>query len=237
MKNIGTIIVFNDEESWIRTIVSRFFSVLQDLSTNNDRICIAVSGGSTPYPAYKAIRDSIIIDAKLLSIAEKTHVFLVDERLLPLSHPDSNSGRLLEVWGHLPFRIYPIKFALDSDNVVLEYKTRMLDVVKCDKQALPVFDLVFLGMGNDGHTASLFPNSEALTNNSDIVVINNVEDKYHERITLTFPVLRAAQHKMVLIKGKEKTEILNQMIAAKQTAYPIERLMDGVDSNLEWFIN
>ena len=119
----------------------------------------------------------------------------------------------------------------------LEYKLRILDIVKCNNQALPVFDLVFLGMGNDGHTASLFPNSEALTNNSDIVVINNVKDKYHERITLTFPVLRAAKHKMVPIKGKEKTEILNQMIITKQTAYPIERLMVGNDTNLEWFIN
>jgi 6-phosphogluconolactonase len=236
MKNIGTIKVFPDESSWVQSIVNRFFSILKSISLNNDLICVAVSGGSTPFPVYTAISDAIINDKNLFAIAQKTHVFLVDERYLPLSHPESNGGRLFEVWNQLPFNLYLVNYLPNQNDLLSRYKFKIFETLRCNDQGTPVFDLIVLGMGNDGHTASLFPNTDALTNEDDIAVLYNVDDKYPLRITMTFPLLRAAKHKIVLISGNEKITVLNQMITDKQTNYPIERLMFDDNSNLEWFI-
>lgn len=236
MKNVGSIKVFFDQSSWVLSVVNRFFSILRKLSETTDSICIAVSGGTTPFPIYEAIRNSILVDNELINLASKTHVFLVDERNLPLTHPASNGGRLNEIWNSLPFHLHLVDFLPSQQEQVSRYKSKILRALKCSEQGIPVFDLVILGMGNDGHTASLFPNSEALTNDTDIVAINFVEDKYPDRITLTFPVLNAAEYKIILFDGREKTAVLNRMIAEKQTNYPIEQLMFELKNNLEWFI-
>lgn len=237
MKNIGLIKVFTDQSCWVQSVVKRFFSILSQSLVTNDTICIAVSGGTTPFPVYEAIRNTFIIDNELFKLASKTHVFLVDERNVPLTHPASNGGRLNEIWNQLPLHLHIVDFLPSHQEHASLYESKILGTVRHSEQGFPVFDIVILGMGNDGHTASLFPNTDALTNDTNIVSINTVKDKYSVRMTLTFPVLKAAKHKIVLFSGKEKMSLLNQMIAEKQTGFPIEKLMDDENNELEWFIN
>jgi 6-phosphogluconolactonase len=98
----------------------------------------------------------------------------------------------------------------------------------------PVFDFVLLGMGEDGHTASLFPNTEALEERLKFVTANFVSPLDSHRITLTYPVIQNAREAIVLIKGKRKIQILDE-IYNSETMYPIHELVKS-NLKLSWIV-
>ena len=114
-----------------------------------------------------------------------------------------------------------------------KYKKQIQKNVPFDKSNTPKFDLIILGMGNDGHTASLFPETNALSENEEFVVSNFVPQLKSYRVTLTYPVLLNADETIVLIKGEEKIKIFNEIINGKGDKYPISKL---INSNLHWII-
>ena len=103
---------------------------------------------------------------------------------------------------------------------------------------LPVFDLIILGMGADGHTGSLFPNSYALFDTQDLACVVYVMDEKFNRITLTYPVLCAASHIVVLVSGPEKADILKEVLTSKQdeVRYPIHTLWPALDK-VTWLVD
>lgn len=237
MKNIGLIRIFDDHDKWISSIVSRFFSILRNISSSSNTLCIAVSGGTTPYPIYEAIRDAILSDNDLYLLASKLHVFVVDERILPFHHSESNGGRIQKIWDKLPMHLHFIDFWQGEEELLNIYKCNISKTVKFNDVGFPVFDLVLLGLGNDGHIASLFPNSEALYNKLDFITFNSVADKFPKRITLTFPTLKAATHIIILFRGVEKLTIMTKLLIENKTDFPIEQILLDESKFPEWFIS
>ncbi|HUG88371.1 MAG TPA: 6-phosphogluconolactonase [Actinomycetota bacterium] len=161
---------------------------------------IALSGGSTPRPLYEAL-------ARQPYPWEEVDVFFGDERCVPPDHPDSNFGMAREaLLAMVAAHAHPMPGeTCDAEAYERTLRERFGDEV-------PSLDLVLLGLGEDGHTASLFPGDPALDERERWVV--RVERPDHPRLTLTLPVLGGARAAMFLVEGEAKRE-------------PLRRLLDG----------
>jgi 6-phosphogluconolactonase len=202
---------------------------LEALQLTGRRINIALSGGSTPLPVFHLLKD---FDLKW----ELFSFFMVDERFVSVSSNQCNYFNINNIlFRHIPSKSYAMIKADESIETAVEKYELLIDQkVPKENGAFPVFDFILLGMGDDGHIASLFPNTEALEEQSRSVTANFVPSLDSHRITLTYPVIQNATEAMVLVKGKRKTEILDE-IYNSETTYPVQKL---VNSNLKltWII-
>ena len=180
---------------------------------------IALSGGSTPKRLYELLaapprRDQIRWDA--------VELFFGDERAVPPEHPDSNYGMAKRaLLDHVPVRAH--RMAAEHDDAE-GYARTLGERIAKRRDGAPVLDLVLLGMGEDGHTASLFPGTQALAERAAWVVMNEVPQMHTRRMTLTYPVLCAAERVWALIAGAGKRPVVAECLAAAdrgETPYPI----------------
>jgi 6-phosphogluconolactonase len=161
---------------------------------------IALSGGSTPKAAYERL-------AGISYPWEQVDVFLGDERCVPPDHPDSNflmaRDSLLD---HVPARGHPMT---DCDADAYERELRAVF-----GEGVPAFDFVFMGLGPDGHTASLFPGKPALevTDRLVVYVPEPGMEPYHPRLTLTLPVFQNAKLMVYLVSGEDKRDRVRQLL-------------------------
>ena len=195
----------------------------------NDYINIALSGGSTPIPILNLLKREKIEWSKI-------RFFMVDERCVPLKNDSSNYSNISKIF----FKdISSQNFSMVKENfsyqLLAENYEQKLEKLPITENGFPQFDLILLGMGEDGHTASLFPNTTALLENKKWVVLNEVPQLKTERITLTYPVILNAKEIIVLVKGNRKKEIINQIYQEGINCYPMERIARE-HSNLTWVI-
>ncbi len=169
---------------------------------------IALSGGSTPKPLYEAI-------SKQSLPWDKIHVFWGDERYVPPDHPDSNQLMARTAWLNrvaIPAtNIHPIP-TNEADEAVAarKYEQELLEFFQLSPGELPVFDIILLGMGDDGHTASLFPHTAALKV-SGAVTVGNKDGQ--PRITFTHTLINQARCVMFVVAGASKRPALAQIFA------------------------
>jgi 6-phosphogluconolactonase len=172
---------------------------------------IAISGGSTPKRMFTQLADPAKPYAATIPW-DKLELFWVDERCVPPDHPDSNFKMTKEaLLDHVPLpaeRVHRMEGELDPAEAAARYESEIRNTFKLEGAETPAFDLILLGMGDDGHTASLFPHTEALHELSLIVTPNHVPQKDTWRITLTLPVLLHGKKVAFLIEGAAKAEIL-----------------------------
>lgn len=182
------------------------------------RFTVALSGGSTPASLYELLASE---NYRTRLDLPNTYFFFGDERLVPAESPESNFRMANESL------LAPLK--VRSENV-FRWKTELGEAAAADYESTlieffglketepsplrdwPRFDLILLGMGTDGHTASLFPNSPALNEISRLAAVNEVEALPAERLTLTFPVLNAAAMAMFLVTGSEKADVVKKVL-------------------------
>lgn len=184
-----------------------------DAIARNKRFTIALSGGSTPKALYSELAGSKFRDLPWGNIC----FFWGDERHVPPDHPDSNyrmtREALLSKVPVPPQNIFRIKAeGKDPEAVAQDYERTLRTFFHLEKDQLPRFDLVLLGLGPDGHTASLFPGANALKENERLVLAYWVESMKTNRITLTFPVLNNAACDMFLVSGKEKAQRVREIL-------------------------
>jgi 6-phosphogluconolactonase len=159
----------------------------------------ALAGADTPQPTHRRL-------AELDYDWSQVEVFFGDERCVPPDHKDSNYRLAWEnLLSKVPARVHRMPGETCDP---LDYERQMRSVFG---EGLPRFDLIFLGIGADGHTASLFPGDPALAEKQRLVV--KVERPDYSRLTLTLPVLSAAKVVLFLISGSEKREALRRMLA------------------------
>jgi 6-phosphogluconolactonase len=176
---------------------------------------IAISGGSTPQATFKLLADPA--RPFLATVPwDKLQLFWVDERCVPPDNPESNYGvcrDLLLTKVPIPEgNVFRMEGELDAEEAASRYESTLRNVMKLEGAESPAFDLVVLGMGPDGHTASLFPNTEALNEMGRLVVANHVPQKDTWRITLTWPVINQAAEVAFEVEGRSKTDILTEVL-------------------------
>jgi 6-phosphogluconolactonase len=174
---------------------------------------IAVSGGNTPKHTFELLagqpyRDQIPWD--------KLELYWVDERCVPPDHPDSNYRMTREaLLDKVPLnstQVFRIQGELDPEEAAAKYEFDIRQSFRLEGAEIPIFDLVALGMGPDGHTASLFPHTEGLHEMMRIAIANHVAQKESWRVTLTWPVINRARDVIFLIEGADKADALKNVL-------------------------
>ena len=201
------------------------YHTLKTLSENKKNISIALSGGATPLPILSLLKDYELN-------WEYFNFFMVDERNVLTSNPSSNFGNIEKVFfKNINSFGYPmINENYSIEDCVINYEKLMCSKIALSKNCLPVFDLILLGIGDDGHTASLFPDTKGLNESKKVVIKNSVPQLDTERITLTYPVILNASKIIILAKGAAKDEILKEIKMGKGDHYPITRI---INSNID----
>ncbi|MFP4171279.1 MAG: 6-phosphogluconolactonase [Candidatus Hydrogenedentota bacterium] len=187
---------------------------------------VAVSGGSTPKALFTLLattfRDQVPWD--------RITLYQVDERCVAPSHADSNWRMLKETLLDAVPEVKAHRMEAErGHDGAREYQALLLEKVPSTPLGAPVLDRVLLGMGADGHTASLFPGAPALHERDEFVVLTEVPATGAQRVTLTYPVLEAAKDRWFLVSGADKAEAFER---ARHGELPAGQL-----HNAEWFVD
>jgi 6-phosphogluconolactonase len=175
---------------------------------------IAISGGTTPKSMFQLLADPAEPFFKQVPW-NRIELYWVDERCVPPDHPESNYRMTKEaLLSKVPLaaeQVHRMEGELDPEVAAARYESVIRNTFKLEGAQTPAFDLILLGMGDDGHTASLFPHTEALNEMSHIVVPNHVPQKDSWRITLTWPVINQGREVAFLIEGAGKAQVLHDV--------------------------
>ena len=203
------------------------------IRTLDNRRCanIALSGGSTPIVVYKHLTQM-----KQNINWNSIRFFWSDERTVPLHHPDSNAGTALNFFLH-PMGVnytmfFPMPTQLAPETAAAQYELTIRRLLPHNSP--PAFDLILLGLGDDGHTASLFPGTEALNETRRWVAANYVKSKEAWRLTFTYPLLNQARQILFLVSGANKAEVLADVLENPDSRYPAAKIKPH-SGQLLWF--
>ena len=203
-----------------------FVEMVSEAVAARGRARIAISGGSTPKPAFQLLADPNQ-PWRARMPWENLDLYWVDERTVPPDAADSNYRMTREaLLDHVPLKpeqIHRMEGELDPHVAASRYESELRNSFRLEGAESPRFDLIALGMGDDGHTASLFPHTEAIHEMSRLVIANQVPQKDTWRITLTWPVINHASSVFFLIAGADKAEILNQVLTGPRDPEKLPR--------------
>lgn len=175
---------------------------------------LAPAGGSTPSPVYEVLAEDSDIDWR------RSRIFWSDERCVSPEHSESNfrlvRETLLDRLPQAPGLVARMPGELPPDQAARDYETTIRRFVPADDTGIPRFDLILLGMGNDGHTASLFPGSQALNETDRLVAADFVTQIDSYRLTFTYPLLNAGRHVLILVSGASKASTLKSALLGPQ---------------------
>lgn len=191
-----------------------FTELAEHAVAGRGRARIAISGGSTPEATFQLLGDPGQ-PWRARMPWNRLELFWVDERCVPPDHSDSNyrmtREALLDRVPLSPEQIHRMEGELDPEEGAARYESGLRNAFRLEGAEVPAFDLIQLGMGADGHTASLFPHSAALDELGRLAVANHVQNKDAWRITLTWPVINQARSVFFLIGGAGKAEIVREV--------------------------
>ncbi len=219
MTSPRTVLVFRNNNEMAGFMVRRWVEISQQAIGQRRYFAVALSGGRTPVGFYRKLADT----GKLRW--DRTHIFLVDERFVPFSHQDSNYGMLRSVLLsriNIPQEnIHPVVTEEPSpESSAQRYEDALKEFFALSVNRFPQFDLIVLGIGEDGHTASLFPGSELLKEKYHLAGAALLDEVRHHRITLTLPVINRSRNVFFLVSGKNKAGVFRRVIEDRDSSLP-----------------
>ncbi|MEW5839154.1 MAG: 6-phosphogluconolactonase [Pseudomonadota bacterium] len=228
--------IHDDLPALAAAVAQRWLHLAEQAVADHGRFSVALAGGSTPRTLYSLLASAAWRER--LPWAQ-TELYLGDERCVPADHADSNARMVHEtLLDHLPVapQFFPMVRhpglpAQDAAHYAQLLRERLADD---DDSALPRFDLVLLGMGADGHYASLFPGTEASENREAVALAVWVEKLQSWRISLGRRVIAAAERRIVMLGGADKRATLHEALNNPLSTLPIARLQR--QAALEWHI-
>lgn len=204
------------------------------------RAVFALSGGSTPKRMGELLAEPPFRDQVPW---RRMDIFWGDERAVPLDSPESNAGTAMRSFlQSVPVpseQIHPFATGDGSPaDAAATYEERIRSLLGSDDGAVPRFDLVLLGMGDDGHTASLFPQTAALRERDRLAVANPVPKLDTTRLTLTVPIINAARMVVFLVSGSGKAETLAAVLDGPERPDDLpSQLIRPIDGPLRWLVD
>lgn len=210
----GAVAIQDDAAQVAQAAADRFRDLAHGAISAFGVFRVALSGGSTPKAVYELLAGEPYRSAIEWN---KIDLFWGDERVVPQSDPNSNYRMVREaLLDHIlidPARIHPIPVELgDPETISRAYEDELRATFELGPDGVPVFDLIFLGVGPDGHTASLFPGSAAIGEQTRLVVPGDGPPPVRQRITLAVPVLNAGQERIFLATGTDKAEMVRNIL-------------------------
>ena len=223
--------VFDDSAQLAAAAAEEFARLAHSRMTATRAFFVALAGGNTPRALYRPLAARSDIDWTSM------HVFFGDERCVPPTHVDSNyrmaQETLLQHVPIPPLQVHRLRGELAPEDAARVYADELAYVPSAN--GWPCFDLVLLGLGDDGHIASLFPETAALERMDTTVVANTVPQLGAQRLTLTLPVLNNARAVWLLVSGAAKAAIVQRALAATaDEPLPVQRLDPA---RLTWYLD
>lgn len=213
---------------------TEFLRLGSDAISRRGAFRVALAGGETPRAAYEQIAATWRQAPGGALSWDRVHLYWSDERMVPSDDPRSNFGMArAALVSRVPIpaeNVHPVGIdAANPDTAAADYEQTLRATFAREPMPLPRFDLVLLGMGPDGHTASLFPGASSLDEGSRLVVAARHPDTGEPRVTLTLPVINNAATTAVLVSGSAKAAILKRAVRGTGRPeggplLPIERL-------------
>ncbi len=230
-----------DAEAVSRTAAEEFVRLAREATAARGRFTVALSGGSTPRRLYQ-----LLAEAPFREQVDwpRVEFFWGDERSVPPDHKDSNyrtaKEALLSKLAVPPGRVHRMQAERsDRDSAAREYQEESARVFGVSPEGEPpAFDLVLLGMGPDGHTASLFPGTAALQETKRWVVANHVPQMNTDRLTMTAPILNRAAQVLFLVAGGDKAERLAEVLDGPADVERLpSQLLRGARGRVVWLVD
>lgn len=231
------IIVRDNLTHLAQTGVELFTRAARAAVKERGRFAVAVSGGSTPRLMHRMLAGE---PYRSETPWNRTSLFWVDERCVPVTEEGSNYGAAkLDLLEKVPLpvaQIHPMPVEAPPDEGAVEYQGVIQNFFQSGEGQFPAFDLIFLGIGADGHTASLFPGQRALEEKNRLVVAVKGGNPDVGRLTMTYPLLNRARQVVILVSGKGKAAIMKTLLEEKQGRLPAGKIKP-IDGTLTWLID
>jgi len=233
--NTDKIHIYNSVVTMNQAVVTRWAAIAAEAIATRGAFHVALAGGNTPKQLYTLLASKEIAASLPW---QQTHVYFGDERCVPPDHDDSNFNTARQaLLDHIPtppaqiHRIHgkqtnPTEAALAYDQILRKNLPK-------DEQGCH-FDMILLGLGADGHIASLFPETPILNEKSKLCASVYVDRLSSFRISVTFPVLEQAEHLLLVVAGSDKAEIVNQVFSTTATTdFPVQRIAGRSEWHLD----
>ncbi|NEQ40020.1 MAG: 6-phosphogluconolactonase [Okeania sp. SIO3I5] len=224
--------LLEDKEQLIKQALDICLVKIQEAIAERGQCTIALAGGNTPKPLYESIA------AQNLAW-DKIHVFWGDERYVAPDHPDSNERMARQAWLDRvpipPTNIHPMETgAGNPETDASKHDAHLQEFFQVPTGEFPSFDLILLGMGGDGHTASLFPHTDALKVSDRLITVGNKDGQ--PRLTFTVPLINQARCVIFLVAGADKQTALDQVFAEKADDMNYPSRLIQPQGELQWLL-
>jgi 6-phosphogluconolactonase len=240
----ASIAVFPDVPALALAAAADFLALANEAIGRRDVFSVALSGGSTPSTLYRLLATDPTLASRVPWSA--IHFFFGDERHVPPDHADSNfrmvNQAMFQSLAHTTIHAHRIRGEIASaQEAAAQYEADLREFFTSHRTIVagfPRFDLILLGIGADGHTASLFPGTAGLEETRSWVIANRVDKLGTDRISLTFPVLNNAGAVTVFVAGAEKASVVADVLdrAPDALRYPIQRVKPR-DGSMRWMLD
>ncbi|BBD61114.1 6-phosphogluconolactonase [Nostoc sp. HK-01] len=225
--------ILSDQSALVARSLELILSKLETAIAQRGQFTIALSGGSTPKPLYEAIA------AKDLPW-DKIHVFWGDERYVPPDHPDSNELMARRAWldrVDIPAANIHAMPTLDADPALsaAKHEQDLQEFFHTAPGEFPALDVILLGMGDDAHTASLFPHTDALKVSDRLITVGNKDG--NPRITFTYPFINAARSVIFVVAGANKRPALAKVFAPEADDFSYPSRLIRPQGELWWLLD
>lgn len=225
--------ILPDKSALIERSLQLVVTQIQTAIAERGQCTIALAGGNTPKPLYEALANQSLPWPKI-------HVFWGDERYVPEEHDDSNQKMARQAWlakVDLPAaNIHPMPTTSnDPQKDARQHEEEIREYFQITEGDFPVFDLILLGMGDDGHTASLFPHTEALQVQDSLVTVGNKDGQ--PRLTFTAPLINHARCVIFIVAGENKRPALKQIFATQGDAQTYPARLIQSKGELWWLLD
>ena len=228
--------VFKTADEVLASLAEFFAKTAKEAIEKHDRFTVALSGGSSP----KKLHELLVSDYRDKVEWSKVWFFFGDERDVPLTDSQSNylmaKNTLFDPLGIDPAHVFPVHTDLGAEEAAKQYTSNLIDFFDGHNAC---FDLVILGLGDNSHTASLFPHTSVLRDESASIQALYIDEVKMNRITFTAPLINNAHHIAFLVYGEGKAEAVKHILEDGQDIelYPAQLIVETSDGDLQWFLD